>query len=227
MGTAVWLYLWLLGKQTGEEGDVLYGRPLDMAVIQADLGLTDGAVRGLLRRLEVSDYVAVTRSSGGPCVRICNPKRRFKPVKSYRDPGKILPRGGKNLPRDSSARYDFTAPTPYIGVIYNKQESPPTPPCENFDWVRPAFDELLALWPNPTGVNLAETYWADFCSTGQITAEAFPEIKSKLVEYLESKQVRKGYKTSFAKWISGRGWRDSPEPAGPNGTIKQRLMEDA
>lgn len=79
MGTAVWLWLWLTNKQTAEDGEVWYGRPLSPAEIARDLEFDDARnVRRLFARLVAKGYVTLRHTSTGPVVRICHPAKRFR-----------------------------------------------------------------------------------------------------------------------------------------------------
>lgn len=93
MGEAVWLYLWLLDHQTGEDGKVLGGDIIPARRICEDLGICEKTLYRWLARL--SDYVDVDSALfRGYTFRIRKPKKVFKRKMAE------APRDGQNCPTD-------------------------------------------------------------------------------------------------------------------------------
>ena len=79
MGSAIWEFLYLLDRQTSEDGRVNKGRPILVEEISARTGRGDRATRGGIARLVAAGYVTKQKHSGGGLVfSVCNPKKRFK-----------------------------------------------------------------------------------------------------------------------------------------------------
>jgi hypothetical protein len=112
MGTAVWLFLWLVKRQTGPDGAVRYGRPLSSAEIAADLEFDDARnVRRLFARLAVKGYVTLRHTPAGPVVRIANPKKRFRAATPRTELSAVAGGAAGNDRPNTPARTDLSAQT--------------------------------------------------------------------------------------------------------------------
>lgn len=81
MGEAIWLFLWLLMRQTGVneagEGLVLYGKTVRLADISADTGFPIGTLHRWGELLADQDYIRIEVESGkGSAYFILNAKRK-------------------------------------------------------------------------------------------------------------------------------------------------------
>ena len=79
MGSALWLFLWLIDKTTSEEevegrryGLVLYGRPVSPRLVTNALGLSERTYVNHLRRLKAGGYVTLTKQGQGYVIRVAN-----------------------------------------------------------------------------------------------------------------------------------------------------------
>ncbi len=79
MGDAVWLFMWLVNKQTKPDGTVLGGRPIKCFEIGAGLGYHRVTVLRHIRTLEAG-YIAVKRTPYGLVIRILHQKKFPQPV---------------------------------------------------------------------------------------------------------------------------------------------------
>ena len=82
MEHAVWLFLWLIDKTTGEEGPatqrsgvVLYGNPVAPGLVNASLGLSERTYLNHLRHLEKNGYVTLVKEAKGYVIRVTNSKK--------------------------------------------------------------------------------------------------------------------------------------------------------
>ena len=81
MGDAVWLFMWLVNKQTKPDGTVLGGRPIKCFEIGAGLGYHRVTVLRHIRTLEAG-YIAVKRTPYGLVIRILHQKKFPQPVQN-------------------------------------------------------------------------------------------------------------------------------------------------
>ena len=113
IGPALWLYCWLIDKQTKKDGRVLGGRPITSQEIMKDLGVTQDRIVDWTKRLE--GYVETKRTPRGLIFTVKNPKKVIW-EKSPSDLGKIPARFG-NFPnsniRLSRTYKDNKGYTPY------------------------------------------------------------------------------------------------------------------
>ena len=77
MGEAIWTFLLIAHWQTGADGSVSGGKPVDTRQIAARLGLTDRAIRRHLDTLERAGYIGRKRSRHGVVLWIAKPKKRL------------------------------------------------------------------------------------------------------------------------------------------------------
>jgi uncharacterized protein YdaU (DUF1376 family) len=75
------------------------------------------------------------------------------------------------------------------------------------------YHDLIAQWDHPDDVDMACRIWISLVDAGEITGETISKVFDGLDIYNASKKVAKGYKMSVSKWLSGRRWKDRPEPA--------------
>lgn len=121
MGTAVWLWLWLTNKQTAEDGEVWYGRPLSPAEIARDLEFDDARnVRRLFARLVAKGYVTLRHTQNGPVVRICHPAKRFRARQA------AAPSARTELSAQSGADGTVSAASKPMQDVENKPSEPPS-----------------------------------------------------------------------------------------------------
>lgn len=121
------------------------------------------------------------------------------------------------------------------GKERKKERTPIVPLLER------AFHQLVAEYPNATEVDLAAQYWTDFCEEGVIVAEKPPgvvesdppysigDVCQGLARYIESDLWARDdgkYIVSFAKWISGKKWRDHPKISAAARAAKQDVSSE-
>ena len=78
IGTAVWTYLAVLDKQTSPDGTVNRGDPIAAAKLGARMGLSQDTVLRHLERLQLAEYIHLTRQPYGWLIRVEKPKKLFK-----------------------------------------------------------------------------------------------------------------------------------------------------
>jgi hypothetical protein len=81
MKESVWLFMWLIDKQTSEEGEVLFGEPINYNTVAKDIpGLTHITYRRWVNKLKAEKYITLKRNPYGYIFTINNPKKMFKRV---------------------------------------------------------------------------------------------------------------------------------------------------
>lgn len=116
MGTAIWLFLWLVKRQTSPDGMVCYGRPLDTRQIAADLEETDRNVRRHFARLAAGTYAEVRQTPAGPIVRILNAKKQFKASPRAAEPRTELSVAEVRLTEVPPARTEMSVDAPRVAA---------------------------------------------------------------------------------------------------------------
>ena len=101
IGAAIWVYLWLLDKQTDADGNVLGGREIKAKEI--DLGLHINMIRRHLKTLADKEYITLCHTRYGFTVVVLKPKKfksrvtqkcESEPIQSYT---KVLPSQHKSV----------------------------------------------------------------------------------------------------------------------------------
>ena len=83
------------------------------------------------------------------------------------------------------------------------------------------YHDLIAQWPHPDGVDDGLRMWLVLVDSGEVTSQTIDQVFDGLERYKSSKKYVKGYRMRVDKWLSGRRWKDHPEPAG------EKELEDA
>lgn len=82
MGSAIWLYLWLVDKMTSisEEGVglVLGGRPVKYEEVHEELGISRDSYSRWMLKLEKYPYIEATRTPYGTVFKVLKAKKRFR-----------------------------------------------------------------------------------------------------------------------------------------------------
>jgi hypothetical protein len=93
MGAAVWLYGWLILRQTRQSGDVgwvLGGAPVTYREIEDETGFNRRTLERWMRTLRSQDYIATQTVPGGISIRILKAKK-------FSRPGRNVPGGVRDL----------------------------------------------------------------------------------------------------------------------------------
>src|SRR3990167_3723151 len=78
--TSLWLFMWLVNKQTKENGKVgivLGGKPIKYEDVKRDLGVTLRTYRRWIKNLSDHGYITCIRTPRGLSIRISNQKKRW------------------------------------------------------------------------------------------------------------------------------------------------------
>ncbi|MGA8145901.1 MAG: hypothetical protein WB987_18590 [Candidatus Acidiferrales bacterium] len=78
MGSAIWLYSWLVLRQTHQSGSigwVLGGAPVSYREIEEETGFNRRTLEGWFRKLRRGGYIETTAASGGVVIRIMKAKK--------------------------------------------------------------------------------------------------------------------------------------------------------
>lgn len=82
MGTAVWEFMWCLDKITKideeEVGCVLGGKPINLADIKKELGISEVSISKNLNKLKNSGYLTLIHTPYGISIKVQKAKKRFK-----------------------------------------------------------------------------------------------------------------------------------------------------
>ena len=98
IGEALWVYLWVLNRQTRADGSVLGGAPVSCRQIGDELGCSERSIRRHVRRLEDRGYVETSRTPSG--FRITVRLQKKFPPRHYRPPSPA--RYGRSLTKGSA-----------------------------------------------------------------------------------------------------------------------------
>jgi DNA-binding transcriptional ArsR family regulator len=156
-GETLWTFLLLCHWQTGADGSINGGRPLDTRLIGDRLGLSDRAIRRHLDILEKGGYVARKRSRHGIVVSIAKPKKRLPrtddPVRSDSPTTDALFRSQESRTDDPVRQNGRSCPnTPYKRT--RKTEMIDSTKVESFDG---AFDQWWKAYPRKSAKPAART----------------------------------------------------------------------
>jgi len=78
MGNAVWLFMWLVDRQTEAKGRVLGGKPIKRMEIMNSFGVSETQAGRWIKRLVEFGYIQTRRTPYGFSISICKPKKYFK-----------------------------------------------------------------------------------------------------------------------------------------------------
>ena len=128
MGSAIWLYMWLVDKMTsiGEDqvGKVLGGRPVKFEEIQKELGISKNTYSRWISKLKAYPYIETTLAPQGVIFRVFKAHKRFgksfpingEPLKKGNALKKAIlknsgsPKPGSASPKSGNLRTDFGEP---------------------------------------------------------------------------------------------------------------------
>lgn len=75
MGVSVWLFGWLVGRQTSPSGEVLHGKVLTWEELSERSGWPQGTLRRWARLLRKGGYIRLERRQRGFLIWVLNPKK--------------------------------------------------------------------------------------------------------------------------------------------------------
>jgi uncharacterized protein YdaU (DUF1376 family) len=108
------------------------------------------------------------------------------------------------------------------------QNTPPVAPYELPEALVDAFHRLKDLYPNATDVDFGFQIWMGYCESGVVTEENVSRVFDGLSRWLESdlwSRENGRYIQSFAKWLHGKKWLDSPAPSAEAKASKKAQKE--
>lgn len=149
MGEAIWLYLWLLDKQTEPGGGILHGKIIPTRQIAADLEVAERTVKRWLKILLTSGYITDAPTLRGHVLAVTKPKKQVGHKCHPQDkvgPG-VTDKGSVTCPsnQDKVVPVGVTDLSPRIDIIQSLQHN------KSYKGdVGPTPDQFIELWNKTT-----------------------------------------------------------------------------
>lgn len=203
MGKSIWLYLWLVGRQTKANGLVLGGSPITYQRILSELGTPLRTTQRWLKLLQEKNYIEVTYTNYHQLrIRILKAKKfAFKqlplPLLESAKSGGIVP------PKvaDSAAKSGGVNKSVTLKCIKAK---PNTEPVRELV----GFEVFWNAYPNQVGKPAALNAWMRFVRAD----DRWPEVLAGIVRWQASGRWDEArYIPNPEKFLSENRWEDNPQ----------------